>query len=119
MKLNLTNGLSIDSDHALYLSPSPEGDEHGTSAPDYPFYLCSRDKHHNGDCAAHGGQGRGKIVMFARWDRNETKDSAGQVQDDEGEERFEEAMTTYEKPVEDEEFDMGYTDDDGRPLGVV
>lgn len=78
MKLNLTSGLSIDSDHPQYVAPGPEGDECGELAPEPPYYRCTRRKGHQEwkavsaepehmqDHAAHGGRGN-SIAMYARW----------------------------------------------------
>lgn len=70
IKVNLTNGTYLSRIDHEYIAAGKVGNECRSRCPRSPHYLCSRDRGHGGDHAAHGwahGLARRLIVMYARW----------------------------------------------------
>lgn len=70
VKINLTDGNYLSRVDHEYLAAGAPDRECASRCPDWPHYLCSRDKNHRDDHAAHGwrqGLKRVMIVMYARW----------------------------------------------------
>lgn len=85
IKVNTSSGKYVSKLDLIYIRPGKEGNECRNRCPQSPYYRCTRDVGHKGDCAAHGfvisdwssfcallfhdvGLLRERqLVMFARW----------------------------------------------------
>jgi hypothetical protein len=133
IKIVKTDLDRVSKDSLLYIRPTRF--EYETTLCEnklerYPYYLCSRAKHHKGDCAAHGCMDeKGEIPMFARWSRGngkrgrpkkegenvmlEEENNVEQEYFENREDEQEEERSYDDERVEEEKNDRSGEEDDG------